>query len=49
MITLEGKTLGTINISVYKDKDNDRFFFLQADTDDVIPILYVLEDILKLY
>lgn len=48
-MTLEGKTVGLVSISVYKTTDNDRFFLLQASNDDVLPVLYVLEDILKLY
>ncbi len=49
MIISECRTVGTIQVSVYETVDKDKFFGLQANTEDVLPILYVLEEILKLY
>lgn len=40
---------GTITITVLIDEDNNKHFIIQADNDDVLPVTYVIEDILKLY
>ena len=43
------KKCGTITVSVYKDTENQHFFKVQSDTDDVLPVSYVIEDTLYLY
>lgn len=40
---------GTITITVFIDGDNNKHFVIQADNDDVLPVTYVIEDVLKLY
>ena len=40
---------GTVTISVYKDNLNHHFFEINSDTDDVLPVSYVIEDTLHLY
>lgn len=40
---------GTVTVSVYKDKSNKPFFKVQSDTEDVLPVSYVIEDTLYLY
>lgn len=43
------KKCGTVTISVYKDTSNKRFFKIQSDTEDVLPVSYVIEDTLYHY
>lgn len=43
------KKCGTVTVSVYKDNYNRPFFKIQSDTDDVLPVSYVIEDALYLY
>ncbi len=43
------KKCGTITVSVYKDMSNHPHFKIQSDTDDVLPVSYVIEDTLYLY
>ena len=40
---------GTVTISVYTDKFNNHFFDIQSDTEDVLPVSYIIEDTLSLY
>lgn len=40
---------GTITVSVYKDNLNRPFFKVQSDSEDVLPVSYVIEDTLSLY
>ena len=40
---------GTITVSVYKDNLNRPFFKVQSDSEDVLPVSYVIEDTLFLY
>ena len=40
---------GTITVSVYKDKFENRFFHIQSDSEDVLPVSYIIEDTLFLY
>lgn len=41
--------IGTVTISVFKDEKNEVNFKINIDNDDVLPVSYVIEDILKLY
>ena len=45
----ETKKCGTVTISVYTDKSHNHFFDIESDTDDVLPVSYVIEDVLSLY
>ena len=49
IINCNHEKCGTVTISVYKDKLNHRFFEINSDTDDVLPVSYVIEDTLHLY
>lgn len=40
---------GTVIVSVYKDKDGQLYFKVSTDTDEVLPVSYVIEDTLYLY
>lgn len=40
---------GTITVSVFTTEDNSKVFELKTDNEDVLPVLYVIEDTLKLY
>lgn len=41
--------VGTITISVFRDKNNNTDFYIKTDNDDVLPVSYVIEDTLKFY
>ena len=45
----DAKKCGTVTVSVYKDKSNCPFFKIKADTEDVLPVSYVIQDTLYLY
>ena len=49
MDSINGKVIGEIKVTVCKTPDGNKFFKLQANTDDVLPVLYTLEDTLYLY
>ncbi len=40
---------GTVTVTVYKDKAGQPYFTVTTDTDDVLPVSYVIEDTLYLY
>lgn len=40
---------GTVIVSVYKDITGQRYFKITTDTDDVLPVSYIIEDTLYLY
>lgn len=40
---------GTITVAVYTDKFHNHFFDIKSDTEDVLPVSYVIEDTLSLY
>ncbi len=40
---------GTVTVTVYKDKTGQPYFTVTTDTDDVLPVSYVIEDTLYLY
>lgn len=45
-----GKKCGTITVSVYKEvTSNSPIFHIQSDNEDVLPVSYLIEDILTLY
>lgn len=47
--TAENKC-GTITVSVYKDEQTGQHqFTISTDTEDVLPVSYVIEDTLYLY
>lgn len=41
--------VGTVTISVAKDSDNKIEFQINTDNDDLLPVSYVIEDVLKKY
>lgn len=43
------KKLGTITVSVFRDKENHTKFRVETDTEDILPVSYVIEDTLKFY
>ena len=45
----EIKKCGTVTVSVYKDASSRSIFKINSDTDDVLPVSYVIEDTLYLY
>ena len=48
--SIVGKKCGTITVSVYKEKNSGSpIFHIQSDNEDVLPVSYVIEDILSLY
>lgn len=49
MDSINGEVIGEIKVTVCKTPDGNKFFKLQANTDDVLPVLYTLEDTLYLY
>lgn len=40
---------GTVTVTVYKDKTGQPYFTVTTDTDDVLPVSYIIEDTLYLY
>lgn len=41
--------IGSITVSVYKDKENNSVFFINPSNDNVFSVVDILEDTLKLY
>lgn len=47
---LIGEKCGTITVSIYKETSSGSpIFYLQSSNEDVLPVSYVIEDILSLY
>ncbi len=44
-----GEIVGDIHVTVCTTPDDDKFFFIQSNNDDVLPICDIIEDTLKLY
>lgn len=45
-----GNRCGTITISVYRETNSGSpIFHIQPDTEDILPICYVIEDVLSVY
>lgn len=49
MDTITGKIIGNINITIVETSEGDSLFNLQADNENVLPVLYVIEDTLTKY
>lgn len=47
--TLAGEIIGDIHITVYETPEGYDFFQLQADNDNLLPILDIIEDTLIKY
>ena len=47
MFTL--KKLGTITVSVFENENKHTDFHIETDSEDVLPVSYVIEDTLKFY
>ena len=45
----EQKKCGTVTVSVYTDESHNHYFDIKSDSDDVLPVSYVIEDVLSLY
>lgn len=41
--------LGTVTVSVFKNEDSTTCFDVKTDNENVLPVSYVIEDILKKY
>lgn len=46
---LAGEIVGDIHIIVCKTPDGDRFFHIQADDENLMPILDIIQDTLVMY
>ena len=46
---LAGKITGFIHIAICETAEGEKFFTLEADNKDVLPILYIVEDALDMY
>lgn len=45
-----GEKCGTVTVSIYKETNSGSpIFHIQSDNEDVLPVSYVIEDILTLY
>ena len=45
-----GEKCGTVTVSIYKETNSKNYIFhVQSDNEDVLPVSYVIEDILTLY
>jgi len=50
MECIVGEKWGTVTVSVYKESTSKSpIFYIDTDTDDVLPVSYVIEDVLALY
>ncbi len=48
--TIIGKKCGTITVSVYKEESSgSHIFHIQSDNEEVLPVSYVIEDVLSVY
>lgn len=41
--------IGTVTVSVFKADDNSTSFEVKTEDENVLPVLYVIEDTLKKY
>ena len=45
-----GEKCGTVTVSIYKETNSGSYIFhVQSDNEDVLPVSYVIEDVLALY
>lgn len=50
MLNNTEKCCGTIKVSVFQDTDLKSYSFkIETDNDDILPVSYVIEDMLRLY
>jgi len=49
MNSVSGEIVGNIHVTVCKTPEGDNFFQLQADTENVLPVLDAIENILINY
>ncbi len=48
--TMIGKKCGTVTVSVYKEENSgSHIFHIQSDNEEVLPVSYVIEDVLSIY
>ncbi len=48
--SIVGEKCGTITVSVYRDiNSGSPIFYVEPDNEDILPVSYVIEDVLKLY
>jgi len=41
--------VGTVTISVFTDEQKSTSFEIKSDDENVLPVMYVIEDTLKMY
>lgn len=46
---LSGTIIGNIHINVCKTPDGDIFFYINAENEEVLPVLHIIEDTLQKY
>ena len=49
MKTLIGESIGSIDIIVYENKNGEKFFEIHTDNEEILSIMDIIEDYLKLY
>ena len=47
--TISGELVGNIHIAICKTNEGNNFFKIDADNDNVLPVLDVIEDTLVMY
>lgn len=49
MKTIVGEVIGNISITVCQTPEGNKFFQLKANNENVLPVLYTIEDTLSIY
>lgn len=49
MKTIVGEVIGNIDITVCQTPEGNKFFQLKANNENVLPVLYTIEDTLSIY
>lgn len=45
-----GKEIGVISVHIYKEPTTNKpFFYIKSENEEVLPVSYMIEDLLKLY
>lgn len=45
-----GKKIGVVSVYMYKEATTNKpFFYIKSENEDVLPVSYMIEDMLKLY
>ena len=45
-----GKKIGVVSVYMYKETTTNKpFFYVKSENEDVLPVSYLIEDMLKLY